>query len=340
MTLTNKPLSVNMRTSAFLILFVASVLQLNAQSTSISGTVKLRGTRLTYPLINQWIGEFNKEFPAIKVKIAQNAPADSIDLQVAAHSIMDEDLKGNKTYIAISRYVQLPIVNEQNPELRTLQASGFRDEDFNRIYFAKANAPEKKELAITVYNRERPTCSTITFARHFGNDANNINGTGVKGDDQDLLNAVKNDVNGISFNNLGFIYNVATRKINPGIAIVPLDLNENKKIDADERIYESLDNVISFVERTNNKKFIDEHVNVIFSKGIENKPAGIFLQWILTKGQKFNHSKGFLDLSSQILEEQKVIVNSTFRLSSISSCEGLNETLGKRKQKQKLLAKQ
>jgi len=324
-----------MRVSGVFILVLFFSIALSAQNSTSSGVVKLRGTKLTYPLVNRWITAFNQEFPNIKVRIAQNAPADSIDLLLAAHSIVEEDLKGGKTYVAVSRYVQLPVVNDQNPQLKDLQSKGFRDQDFNSIYFSTSNKTVlgNSQSPVTVYNRERPTCSTITFARHFGNDAKNINGTPVKGDDQDLLNAVKTDVNGISFNNLGFIYNVETRKINPDIAVVPLDLNDNGKIDKEEQIYGSVDQVIIFVERTNNKKFIDEHVNVIFAKEIQNQAAGIFLQWVLTKGQKFNHEQGFLNLDVKTVDAQKEIINTTFKITSVSSCDGLDSVTAKRRQK-------
>jgi phosphate transport system substrate-binding protein len=316
----------------FSILLCAIVV--NAQNTSVTGTVKLRGTRLTYPLVQQWITTFKKDFPNIKVSIAPNAPADSIDLLLAAHSITPDDLKGNKEYVAVSRYVQLPVVNDKNPNLKELQAGGFRDSDIQNIYFSSGSKTYKQtELPITVYNRERPTCATITVARHYGNNDKTVSGNPVKGDDQDLLNAVKTDANGISFNNLGFIYNLQSRKINPDIAVIPLDLNENGKTDSDEAIYGTLDEVISFVERTNNKKFIAENVNVLFKKETQNQAAGIFLNWVLAHGQQYNHEFGFLNLENKTITEQQAIIGKSFKVTSASSCKGLNDLSKQREEK-------
>jgi phosphate transport system substrate-binding protein len=323
-----------MKTSALLALLLLCSLASQSQNTSVSGTVKLRGTRLTYPLVRQWIATFKKDYPNVNVSIAQDAPADSIDLLLAAHSIIEEDLKGNKDYVAVSRYVQLPVVNDKNPNLKELQTAGFRESDFRNVYFSNGNKTfQQTALPITVYNRERPTCATITVARHFGNDEKTLNGNPVKGDDQDLLNAVKTDVNGISFNNLGFIYNLQTRKINPDIAIIPLDLNENGKIDSGEAIYETLDEVVSYVEKTNNKKFIAENVNVLFKKETKNQAAGIFLNWALAHGQQYNHDFGFLNLESKIIAEQQAIISKSFKVSSVSSCSGLDEISQQRKLK-------
>src|SRR5450432_1899729 len=98
-----------MKTKILLPIFaVASNLLFAQQQT---GIVKLRGTRLTYPLVNKWITEFNKEYPNIKVSIAPTAPADSIDFTIASYTLTSKELEGNREGIAVSRYVQLLVVN-------------------------------------------------------------------------------------------------------------------------------------------------------------------------------------------------------------------------------------
>jgi phosphate transport system substrate-binding protein len=331
-TLKKKKLSMRKITVVIALLVVTSLAWAQRPET---GIVKLRGTRLTYPLVSKWISEFKNEYPNIIVTIAQEAPADSIDLNLAAHSIVEGDLKENQDYVAVTRYVQLPVANSHHPALQTLQAKGFRESDFNNLYFTNSTPSflTVSNSPITLYTRERPTCATITFARHFGNDPKEIKGIGVKGDDQDLAKAVKEDINGISFNNLGFIYDLKTRKVVEDLAIIPVDINENGKVDSDEEIYGKLDEVIAYVERTGSKKFVTEYVNVLFNKSTPNAAAGLFLSWTLTKGQKFNHAYGFLSLEEKPLDEQKAIVNKSFKISAVSSCEGLNDALKERKGK-------
>jgi phosphate transport system substrate-binding protein len=301
------------------------------------GIVKLRGTRLTYPLVNKWIEEFSKEYPGIKVTIAPNAPADSIDFNIAAYGLTDKDYQGNKEGVAIARYVQLPVANSKRGDLASLQEKGFTEKDFNNLYFTPGTpdlfASSQAKSPITLYTREKPACAAHTFAKHYGNDAATLQGTGVKGDDKDLANAVRNDVNGISFNNLGFVYDIKTRKVSEGLAVIPLDLNENGKVDKDEKVYTTLDEVIGYIERTNNPKFVTERVNFVFSKNSANKSAGIFLLWVLSKGQQFNHGVGFLGLDEKTLTAQKDISSSVFKVTSIQSCEGASDLSQQRKAK-------
>jgi phosphate transport system substrate-binding protein len=183
-----------------------------------------------------------------------------------------------------------------------------------------------------LYVRDRPVCAVKAFATHFGNDPKELKGTGIKGDDRDLVEAVRKDVNGLSFNNLGFIYDAKTRKITEGLAVISLDLNENGKIDHDEQIYSTLDDVISFIEKMHHAKFVNEEVNFVFSKASKNTSAGLFLYWVLTKEQKFNHELGFVNQDDEFLLEQKTLAAATF---SSASCEGANDLMKKKNQRSK-----
>jgi len=303
-----------MKTKVLLSTFVVvSNLLFAQQQTDI---VKLRGTRLTYPLVNKWITEFNKEYPRIKVSIAPTAPADSIDFSIASYELKSDELKESQRSIVATRYVQLPVVNSNRPGLAELQSKGITEKELGEIFFNTESptvlASTQNKVPIDLYVRDRPVCAVKSFAGHFGADPKKIKGNGIKGDDQDLAKAVKKDVNGFSFNNLGFIYNTKTRKVVDSLAIIPLDLNANGKVDKDEQIYNTLDEVIAYIEKTKSSAFVNDPVNFIFNKNSQNKSAGLFLTWVLTKGQQFNHELGFINQEKEPLETQKKIASSTF----------------------------
>ena len=266
---------------------------LSAQTT----TIRIAGTRLTYPLFQKWIDEYMKENPSIHFILNSKQPADSVDISIVSHILAPKDIKLGKTELVVSRYVQLAVVNSNRPDVEELQAKGFDNTQFKKIYFGdNVNTSLASDAIFTVYKRKQPACASQSFANHFGSQQNDIKGIGVVGDDKDLLSAVKQDKNGISYNNLGFIYDLRTRKLVDSIAIVPIDFNENGRIDKDENIYGSLDYVIGYAEKTNNPKLLIENVHVLFNKENTKKEVTSFLQWVLTEGQKYNHAYGFLNL--------------------------------------------
>lgn len=310
-----------MKLFPFILILALSLTTAYAQQET--GTVTLRGTRLTYPLVQRWIDAFQKEYPGIHVAITPDIAADSLDFTIAAYSIVGKDL-GDRTGVAVARYVQLPVANSKRPDLAAWQARGFTEADFKNLYFTPqapnffASASTAQTVSpITLYTRDKPACAAVTFAKHYDNDPKNIQGKGVKGDDRDLAKAVQDDVYGVSFNNLGFVYDVQTRRVTPGLAVIPLDLNENGHVDADENVYATVDDVIAYVERTNHPRFVTENINFLYAKNSKNTASSTFLTWALTKGQRYNHDLGFLGLST----------------TSVPACQGTDALMSQRKAK-------
>ena len=325
-----------MKTRIIIIVLLLASWSSMAQQQNVSGIVKLRGTRLTYPLVNKWIEEFKKEFPAIQVSISPSSPADSIDFSIASYPIETSDLKENQSFAIVANYVQLLIINPNRSSIDELLAKGVTEKDLGELFFQPAPAfLASASNTSTLYIRDRPVCAVKAFADHYGVDPKEIKGTGIKGDDLDLAESVKSDVNGIAFNNLGFIYEVNTRKVKEGLVVVPLDLNSNGKVDSDEQIYGSLDQLIHYIEHSKSKAFINSPVNFVYEKNSQNKSAALFLNWVLSKGQKYNHELGFINQEASQLEEQKkntVAIWGT--LSSQPSCEGTTTLMKDRKAKQ------
>jgi len=293
----------------YLSLLVSASLAANAQK-----KLYISGTRLTRPLVEKWAEEFNKTQKDVVVAWAgREVPSDSVTLRILAFQLGAKDLKPHQSSIVITRYIQLPIANSQRPNLNELQTKGFTEADFKKVYFStEPGLVAVGSSPIVVYKRDKPACAAISFAGHYSSDPNKAPGVGVTGDDKDLSRAVKKDKNGISYNNLGFVYDLKTRKVSDSLAVIPLDLNENGKVDADEQIYETLDEVISYTEKTNNPKIPTEGVNVVFNKETKNPNERKFLNWVLTEGQKFNNAFGFLNQTSQGLEVQKSTLASNF----------------------------
>ena len=306
-----------MKRIIFMLMLASLVMQATAQNAFRGKVIKVTGTRLTHPLVQRWIDEFTRLHPGIAIQLNSKIPADSADIVIASYTLRPGDVKEGRVGIALNRYIQLPVINKQHKKVEALQAKGFTDADFRRIYFSDGDNPIAH---FSVYKREKPACASIAFANHFGNEQKDIKGFGVNGDDRDLLNAVKRDSNGISYNNLGFIYDLKSRRVVDSIAIVPIDFNENGQIDASEQIYGTLDSVLLFAEKTPDAKLVSEHVNVIIHKTSPDKNVIDFLQWVLTKGQRFNHAYGFINLEPSIIQAE------TKKLSSLTAVHACTNT--------------
>ena len=156
-----------------------------------------------------------------------------------------------------------------------------------------------------MYTRASAACASISFADHFGNTWEAIRGKGISGDDKYLLSAVLKDTNGLSYNNLGYLYNLQTRKPIEGIVLLPIDINQNGRLDQEEKIYANLDQVIAYLENNPDEKGIPKaYVNFVFDKNKNRDALQPFLNWVLTEGQKYNHEFGFFTYGPKILAKQ------------------------------------
>jgi len=278
--------------------------------------VYLTGTRFTYPLIEKWIAEYKKENPGARIALFKlgGPSTDSANVHIVSHKLDEKALKETDTYVQVAEYALLPIANAANPIVKKTALTGIDGSRFKELFIKgkddglltdEEQAQKQAKNPSLVYTRATASCASISFADHFGYVWGDINGKGVSGDDKNLLQAVQKDTNGLSYNNLGYIYDLKTRLPVKGIAVLPIDLNQNGKLDPSEHIYDNLDQVIGYLENNPDEKEIPTaYVNLIFDKSQSNAALQPFLSWVLTKGQQYNHEVGFFNASPKFLAKQ------------------------------------
>jgi phosphate transport system substrate-binding protein len=275
---------------------------------SVIGTLTYSGTRLTYPLVEGWIKEFNKKYPKITISVLPEKGTTSADLKVLAYTLAESEIKADEEYIVASNYAQLPISNSSNPALKEWSKTGLKESDLKHLYFkTDSTTSSNSHNKVTIYNRGRAVCAAKSFASHYGTSFSQSNGIGVNGDDRTLIEATKKDPNGITYNNLGFIYDLSTRKVIDGITVIPIDINENGKLDPEEDIYSNLDQLVGKLETGNVSAITVDKVNIVYKKE-KNAALALFLDFVKSPAcQKLNHQYGFLspDTDKQIVAFQK-----------------------------------
>jgi phosphate transport system substrate-binding protein len=310
-----------MKRTIIFILFFFSLFNIYAQNAG-NGKVIITGSRFTYPLLEKWISEFKKQYPDVPFRIiARGGPhVDSANLIINAHVLKPEEIRAGYKVVNISKYSLLPVTNSKNPGLKDWAVNGIKEKQFKKLFFEKVDplAPKKEEkkenngaYKPVLYTRLEKACAPTTFARNFGFEQADILGKQIGGDDKYLITAIERDTNGLTYNNLGMIYDLSTRKIKTGLAILPLDLNGNGKLDTDENFYASLDEVIDRLEKKKYSEIVTEYVNISYPATVDdsNKNLVLFLNWILENGQQYNHEFGFLNFEKEKLIQQKELLS-------------------------------
>ena len=270
-------------------------------------SIVISGTKFTYPLIEKWIAEYAKVNPNVNIKLTAKTNSDqAVDLNIIAHQPAQNELQSNQEIVYTGRYALLPVTNNNNPILAAVSKKGLNKKELDKLFFEVVDyesdepAPKSKFRA-TIYSRENQSCASTALAGYFGHQSSEIRGKKVFGDDIYLISAVKKDSIGLTFNNLGYLYDVNSRKLKTDIALLPLDL----KREAKPILSGDLDDVLRVLESTKVETVPVEKIGFIYSSQNSKKELTAFLKWVLADGQKFNHEKGFLNLDKQALAEQE-----------------------------------
>ena len=306
-------------TGKFLIVTLASVLSFGcskknktgeSSTRGIEGTISLSGAFALYPLANKWAEEFRKTYPGVRFNISAggagkgmaDALAQAVDLGMLSREIKDEEVAKGAWYLSVTKDAVVPTINTSNSVLKELKQKGLSREEFRKIFITgeiktwgqAVNTGIKEN--IVVYSRSDAAGAAATWAKYVGGkEQDELNGIGVFGD-PGLAEAVKNDPNGIGYNNLIFVYDMEKKTKYSGIEVPPIDVNGDDLLSNDERFYDSLN---LLVDAISDGRFPSPPARELYfvSKGKpQSEIVKTFLRWVLTEGQQYVGETGYIKL--------------------------------------------
>lgn len=294
-------------------------------ATAQQSKIIVTGSRFTYPLVERWMAEYTKAHPEVAIKINPRGgvDADSANLIINAHELSQEEIRPGYRVVNIGRYILLPVASSKNSKVKTYLENGLDEKTTKKIFFDKYDPFADQELSkkeieknkalvagLSLYTREQKACAPTTFARHYGFEQADLRGKRIGGDDKHLILAILKDTAGITYNNPGGIYDLKTRKVKDGLVILPVDQNNNGRLDADEKIYDNLETLTAALEQKRLNGIVYGNINLSFPQDLAtNRALTEFVLWILKDGQQYIHEYAFLNLESADLNKQITLIS-------------------------------
>ena len=283
--------------------------------------IKISGAFALYPMMGIWAEEYQKLHPEIKIDLsaggAGKGMADAllgvVDLGMVSREIYQEEIDQGVFWVSVVIDAVVATMNSNNPAADILKSRGVTREEFIDI-FITGNISNWGELigdannkdTINVYSRSDSCGAAQTWALYLGDytqdDLTNNAKSAINGD-PNLAAAIQNDVNGIGFNNINFVYDPNTKEPYVNIITVPIDIDGNGYIDENEDFY---NNRTSIIKAINDKVYPSPPARALHLVTKENF-KGItkdFVYWILTDGQQYVSEGGYIQLSPEIIEDQ------------------------------------
>lgn len=278
----------------------ASAIQgVNAQSiktSNIREVLTIESTKFAIPLLEKWAYEYKKVHPSVEIVLEKSNTSDeTADLSLISYIESDKSISKNNKITNAGRFALLPITNANNPYLKEFNKKRLDTKVIRELFFEIgelgeiADASKKLEYAVTIYSGNNSDSFAEAFASHFGFLKTDLKGRKISGDDIFLINAIQKDNEGITFNNLSYIFDINTRNIKNDVALIPLDIKKEHREVLEEA---DVDKTITLLEKETIPLIPIENIGFISES--DNDEAEKFIEWVLSEGQKYNREFGFL----------------------------------------------
>jgi phosphate transport system substrate-binding protein len=302
-----------------LLLFSTVNVQKTNGQEKLSGQISISGAFALYPMTVKWAEEFRKVNPSVRIDISAGGAGKGIsdalngmvEIGMVSREIYPEEIKNGAFPIAVTKDAVVAVVSQLNPALNEILSKGLKTDAGNNIwitgkYSTWAQAFNTRTTSpIHVYTRSDACGAAEMWAKFYGKKQEDLLGVGVFGD-PGLAQAVKKDPLGIGYNNIGYAYDASTKQQVKGLKVIPLDLNNNGKIDPDENFYDSMNDLIAAIA---SGKYPSpparELYFVVKGNPNNNKVLAEFIKWVLSDGQKFVHEAGYITLPNDKLEAER-----------------------------------
>ncbi|HLO92139.1 MAG: PstS family phosphate ABC transporter substrate-binding protein [Chloroflexota bacterium] len=288
----------------------------NADGT-IKGTISISGAFALYPMAVLWAEEFKKLNPEVRIDISAggagkgmtDALSQMVDLGMFSREVSQEEQAKGAWFIAVAKDAVVATYNPAGSAAQLIKQKGLNKEQLKEIYLDQKirtwgelyKTTDKTRL--NAYTRSDACGAAEMWGKFLGSNQESLKGVGVFGD-PGIADAVKNDKTGLGYNNINYAYDMNTRKPYAGLAVVPIDLNNDGVITSEENFYDSLDDIMDAIA-TGKYPSPPSRDLYFVSKG---KPKNIavlaFLEWIVTDGQKFVHKAGYVNLTEEKVKNQ------------------------------------
>ena len=285
----------------------------------LKGHISISGAFALYPLTVAWAEEFKKLHPDVSIDISAGGAGKGmadvlsgmVDLAMFSREVTEEETGKGAWKVAVAKDAVFPTINAENPALKEIQAKGITKDQFLELFtseehltwnhFEGIQSTEK----INVYTRSDACGAASMWANYYGKDQEDLKGIGVYGD-PGIADAVKKDKYGIGYNNLIYIYDINTKKVASGLAVIPIDVNENRTIDPEESFYENMSNVVAAIQDGRYPAPPARNLYLISKGKPQNDLVNRFLIYILTEGQELTTRAGYVELDAKTMKVQRI----------------------------------
>lgn len=298
-------------------------------------TIYVSGANALQPMMEIWAREYMALHPDIKIVVTgggagkgmTEALAGVVDIGMVSREINQTEITRGAFWVSVAKDAVFATMNANNPAKDNLLLKGitkaqlediFTHEKSTRTHLTWGDLVNDSSIPdkIIVYTRQDSCGAADQWAKFLGKKYKQDNLTSSADvaviEDAPLRDAIVNDPNGIGYNNLNTLYNLQTKEPYTGVLPVPIDLNGDGVLDANESFYQNSSTVINAINNNLYPSPPARNLHVVTKDSFTGATKD-FVSWILTDGQQYVLSSGYVELSEETLQMQLTYLESGAR---------------------------
>ncbi len=282
----------------------------------LNGTIQLSGAFALYPMAVKWAEEFKKMHPNVTIDISgggagkgmTDALAGVVDIGMVSREVYPEEINNGAFPVAVVKDAVVPTINTRNPEYDHIIKVGLTKDRARRLWDKQYNTwgdvlGSPSAVPVHVFTRSDACGAAETFASWFDEKQEDLKAIAVFGD-PGVAAAVQKDPVSIGYNNIAYVYDQNTKRPFEGLAVMPIDVNEDGEITEDEYFYNTSGELIEAIK---DGRFPSPPARDLYlvTKGKPEDPVVVaFLEYVLTDGQQYAGETGYIGLPAEQLTEE------------------------------------
>ena len=289
---------------------------LNTDSVHVWSSTNLAG------ITEKWVEAYKRQHPEAKIELTIACDGDFKNLLntkgtvgIVPKEIFQEVSGTSKWSMVVAREVIVPVMNSENPYQNDLVLTGITAKAFTEL-ISEPNVQNwgtllgnESNTALNFYVANDET--VVPFMNDFlKSDLKDLNGITILSSN-DLLKKIQADKYSIGFCKLTDIIDAQNNDFVKGISLIPIDVNENNKLDYFENIYSNLEDFTRGI-------WIGKYPNELYSRiftvaGTQTLETSqrAFLEWLITDGQNELTATVYTQLTASEIPSKIKSLNAT-----------------------------
>jgi glycine cleavage system H lipoate-binding protein/ABC-type phosphate transport system substrate-binding protein len=272
--------------------------------TPAENTLTIMGAPELFDLATNWANEYARLNPETAVAVnvyTATEPINNNALYFVTEGYSETNGSDNQWTMPVGREAVVLVMNAQNPMLEEINRQGISPEKLIQAFSSPENRNWEsvigngKNAAVNFYSANNTTVKKKVAAFLKANPSEILEMTA-----DEFVTSVKKDLYAIGFCKLSDVLDAGSNEITANVKLLPLDKNNNGRMETFERIYDDVGAFTRGVWLGKYPKALCGNVFVVSQSKPEDTQALAFLSWILADGQQLLNPHGFSGLTSAV----------------------------------------